>query len=173
VASWANGPVKVVNAEVAHVPPIWDAGRAARNAIWSRMYTTAPIAIEPITARGMSRFGWALSPASWSACSNPSSAKMIPLVETAARTPVAPSGANPSAAVKLPGWKLTIASTAIVSSGTATFHHVAALLVWASLRTLRKLIAVKIAIRTTAATIPVPVRTLSPPLSFIHPCANE
>jgi hypothetical protein len=66
----------------------------------------APIVIAPITARGMSRLGFALSPASWSACSNPSSAKMIPLVETAARTPPAPSGLNPSAAVKLPGWKL-------------------------------------------------------------------
>jgi hypothetical protein len=51
---------------------------------------TAPIAIAPITARGMPRLGLALSPASWSACSKPSRAKMIPLVETAASTPAAP-----------------------------------------------------------------------------------
>ena len=49
-----------------------------------------------------------------------------------------------------------IASTTIVSTGIATFHHVATLLVWASRRTLRKLIAVKIAISTTAATMPRP-----------------
>jgi hypothetical protein len=133
----------------------------------------APIAIAPITARGMSRRGFALSPASWSACSKPSSAKMMPLVDTAARTPLAPSGLNPSAAVKLLAWKLVIASTAIVSSGTPTFHQVAVLFVCASFRTLRKLIAVKNAISTTAATIPAPVRTFSPPLSFIQPLANE
>ena len=89
----------------------------------------APITIAPITARGMSRLGFALSPASWSACSKPSSAKMIPLVETAARMPAAPLGAKPSAALKLPGWRLTIASTTIVSTGTPTFHQVAVLFV--------------------------------------------
>ena len=51
---------------------------------------TAPMITDMITARGMSRFGFALSPASWSACSKPSNAKMIPLVETAASTPFAP-----------------------------------------------------------------------------------
>jgi hypothetical protein len=44
----------------------------------------------PMTARGMSRLGFELSPASWSACSKPNSAKMIPLVETAVRMPLAP-----------------------------------------------------------------------------------
>ena len=130
---------------------------------------TAPMITEKITARGMSRFGRALSPASWSACSKPSSAKMIPLVETAASTPLAPNGLKPSAAVKLLAWKLTIPSTKIVSSGTPTFHQVAALFVWASLRIPRKLIEVKIAIRTTAATIPCAVKTLVPPvLTFIQ-----
>lgn len=92
----------------------------------------APITIEPITARGMSRFGLELSPASWSACSKPSRAKMMPLVETAARMPLAPYGLNPLAAVKLPVWKLAIARTKIVSSGTPTFHQVAVLFVCAS-----------------------------------------
>ena len=55
---------------------------------------------------------------------------MMPLVATAARMPLAPSGAKPSAAVKLPGAAPAIATTKIVSSGTPTFHQVAALLVW-------------------------------------------
>ena len=50
----------------------------------------APSMIAPMTARGMSRLGFALSPASWSACSKPSRAKMMPLVETAASMPLAP-----------------------------------------------------------------------------------
>ena len=99
---------------------------------------------------------------------------MIPLVETAASTPFAPNGVNPSAAVKLLAWKLTIPSTKIVSSGTPSFHHVAALFVCASLRIPRKLIDVKIAIRITAATIPCAVSTLVPPvLVFIQCAANE
>ena len=53
-------------------------------------------------------------------------------------------------------WRPASASTMIVSTGIATFHHVAALLVLASRRTLRKLIAVKSAISTTAATMPGP-----------------
>ena len=84
---------------------------------------------------------------------------MIPLVETAARTPFAPYGLNPLAAVKLLVWNLVAARTMIASSGTPIFHQVAALFVWASLRTPRKLIAVKSAISTTAATTPVAVRT--------------
>jgi hypothetical protein len=98
---------------------------------------------------------------------------MIPLVETAPRMPLAPLGANPSAAPKLPGLKLTIARTTIVSSGTPTFHQVAVLLVCASLRTLRKLIVVKIAIKATAATTPFAVSTFSPPRTFIKSLANE
>ncbi len=54
----------------------------------------APSVIAAMTARGMSRLGFALSPASWSACSKPSSAKMIPLVETAVRMPLAPRGSR-------------------------------------------------------------------------------
>jgi hypothetical protein len=60
-----------------------------------------------------------------------------------------------------------------VRMGTPIFHHVAALLVWASLRTPRKLIAVKSAISTTAATTPLAVSTCWPWLIFIHPLANE
>ena len=84
---------------------------------------------------------------------------MIPLVETADRMPLAPYGLNPLAAVKLLGWKFTTAKAKIVSSGTPTFHHVAALLVFASLRTLRKLMATKIAIKMTAAIRPDVVST--------------
>ena len=42
------------------------------------------------------------------------------------------------------------------------------LLVLASLRTPRKLTAVKIAISTTATTMPVAVSTFCPPLTFIQ-----
>ena len=66
-----------------------------------------------------------------------------------------------------------IASTTIVSTGIATFHQVAALLVWASRRTLRKLIAVNTAISTTAATMPRLVSTFWPPLTFIQLLAKE
>src|SRR3954453_11461097 len=98
---------------------------------------------------------------------------MIPLVDTAARIPFATYGLNPFAAVQLLPWKLKVGSTKIVSSGTPIFHHVAALFVCASLRTPRKLIDVKIAIRTTAATMPEAVSTFCPGLSFIQPVANE
>jgi hypothetical protein len=98
---------------------------------------------------------------------------MMPLVETAARTPPAPPGLKPLAALKLPVWKPAVSSTTIVSTGIATFHQVAALLVFVNLRTLRKLIAVKIAISTIAAAIPVPVNTCWPLLSFIQCRANE
>ena len=47
------------------------------------------------------------------------------------------------------------------------------LFVFASRRTLRKLIAVKTAMRTTATATPVPVSTFWPPLCFIHPLAND
>jgi hypothetical protein len=60
----------------------------------------------------------------------------------------------------------------IVSTGIATFHHVAVLLVFVSLRTLRKLIAVKIAISTTAATIPVAVSTVLA-VAQLHPVLGE
>src|SRR3954453_8991704 len=99
---------------------------------------------------------------------------MMPLVATAARIPLAPSGANPSAAVKLLGCSPpAIATTRIVARGTPTFHQVAALLVFASARTPRKLIDEMIAISTTATTRPlaVSVGSVLPVLS--QPFANE
>ena len=98
---------------------------------------------------------------------------MMPLVETAARMPCAPYGLKPFAAVKFLAWKCVAASTMIVRTGTATFHHVAALFVVASLRTPRKFTAVKIAISTIATATPLVVRTCWPPLNFIQPHANE
>ena len=98
---------------------------------------------------------------------------MMPLVETAARTPAAPFGLNPSAAVKFEPWKLVIARTKIVSSGMPTFHQVAVLLVLASLRTLRKFIAVKSAISATETTMPVAVSTFWPPETFIQLLAKS
>src|SRR3954453_14322635 len=98
---------------------------------------------------------------------------MIPLVATAARMPFVPSGAKPSAAVKLPGCRPpAIATTRIARSGTPTFHQVAALFVWASLRTPRKLIDEMIAMRMTATIRPLVVRVGSVGFVFSQPSPN-
>ena len=46
----------------------------------------APISMEKITARGMSRWGFLLSPPSWTACSKPTRANTAPPSLTARRT---------------------------------------------------------------------------------------
>ncbi len=84
---------------------------------------------------------------------------MMPLVEIAAKTDFRPPGMNPSAAVRLLVSKLVSASTRMVSSGTAIFHQVIALLVAASFFTPRKLMATMTAIRMTATKMPVALRT--------------
>jgi hypothetical protein len=80
---------------------------------------------------------------------------------------------KPLAAVKLPVWKCVAARATIASTGTATFHQVAALFVRASLRTPRKLMAVKTAMSPMATSRPVAVSTCCPPWSFSQPEANE
>ena len=57
----------------------------------------APMSMEKITARGMSRWGFRLSPPSWTACSKPTRAKTAPPSLTALRMPWSPKGAKPSA----------------------------------------------------------------------------
>ena len=92
-----------------------------------------PITIEPMTAIGMSRLGFLLSPASWSACSKPEVGEDDAAGRDGGEDALGAVGANPSAAVKLLGCRPpAIATTKIVSSGTPTFHQVAALLVAAS-----------------------------------------
>ena len=59
-------------------------------------------------------------------------------------------------AVKLPAWNLN-SSTMMAKTGTATFHHVMALLTLANWRMARKLTAVNTAISTTVTSRPVPV----------------
>src|SRR5919205_1417495 len=99
---------------------------------------------------------------------------MIPLVATAARMPFAPSGAKPSAAVKLPGCiPPAIATTRIARSGTPTFHQVAALLVSARARMPRKLIDEMIAMSTTATIRPLEVSVGLDELVVSQPLANE
>ncbi len=93
---------------------------------------------------------------------------MMPLELIAVRTPLAPNGAKPSE-VKLAGWKLPIAMMKIAASGTAIFHQVAALLVWARTRTPRKLTATNTAMRITATVMPLAV---SVPLAFCSPSAK-
>lgn len=53
------------------VEPIVEADNAAGKATCSAKQVMMPRMIELITAIGASRLGLALSPASWSACSNP------------------------------------------------------------------------------------------------------
>jgi hypothetical protein len=99
---------------------------------------------------------------------------MIPLVATAARMPFAPSGANPSAAVKLLGCRPpAIATAKMATRGTPTFHQVAALFVCASLRTPRKLTDEMIAMSTTATIRPLVVSVGSVEFVFSQPSANE
>jgi hypothetical protein len=124
--------------------------------------------IERIVARGMSLLGLDDSPASWIACSKPSSENTMPLPGMASSTDLKPNGMKPPPAVKLPPWKLLIDSTRMASSGAPTFHQVATVLTRASIRMPRKLMETKIAISTTAITIPGPVRTLVPPLTCIQ-----
>ena len=57
----------------------------------------APISIEPMTARGMSRCGFRLSPPSWTACSKPTREKTAPPALTASSTPCGPVGGEPVA----------------------------------------------------------------------------
>ena len=96
---------------------------------------------------------------------------MMPLVEMAARMPWNPSGLKPSAAVKLPVFKLPMESTRITSNGTAIFHHVAALFTAASFLIPRKLMDVSSAISSTATIRPFVVSTLVVGLSQLW--ANE
>src|ERR1700709_84722 len=95
---------------------------------------------------------------------------MMPLVATASRVPCRPLGLKPSAAVKLEPWKLNSASTRMVSSGTAIFHQVIALLVLASILTPRKFTAVRIAIKMMATISPLVVRV---PFALSHPSAQD
>ena len=73
---------------------------------------------------------------------------MMPEVDTAVMMPCAPKGMKPppEAAVKFELWKCVNASTKMVSSGTPTFHHVAALFTAASFWIPRKFTAVNTAI---------------------------
>jgi hypothetical protein len=99
---------------------------------------------------------------------------MIPLVATAARMPLAPSGAKPSAAVKLAGCNPpAMATTKIASSGTPTFHQVAALLVSARARTPRKLTDEMIAMSTIATISPLVVSVGLDVSVVSQPDANE
>ena len=58
---------------------------------------------------------------------------MMPPVEIAARTALEPVGVEAVCGVEVARWKLANDSTRIVSSGTAIFHQVIALLVVASM----------------------------------------
>ena len=88
----------------------------------------APMSMEKITARGMSRCGFLLSPPNCTACSNPTRANTAPPSLTALRTPCSPKGAKPPARVKLEVSKWVKNSTMMVRVGMITFQVVMALL---------------------------------------------
>ena len=87
----------------------------------------APMSMEKITARGMSRWGLRLSPPSCTACSKPTRANTAPPSLTARSTPWAPNGAKPWL-VKFDVSKWVKNSTRMVSVGMTTFQVVMALL---------------------------------------------
>ena len=85
----------------------------------------APMSMEKMTARGMSRWGFLLSPPSCSACSKPTRANTAPPSETARSTPWSPKGAKPWP-VKLAVLKWVKKRTKMVITGTMTFQVVMA-----------------------------------------------
>lgn len=89
----------------------------------------APMSMEKITARGMSRWGFRLSPPSCTACSNPTRANTAPPSLTAWRMPWSPKGAKPPAAVKFAVWNRAMNSTTMVRVGMMIFQVVMALLI--------------------------------------------
>ncbi len=110
-----------------------------------------------ITAREMSRWGSRASPASWMACSKPSSANTTP-AGSAAKTPCAPCGAKPPPAVKFEPWKARVIRTTTVSRGTAVFTTAVTELIPDISRTPRMLMRVKTSMRKVPITRPAVVR---------------
>ena len=87
----------------------------------------APMSMEKMTARGMSRWGFLLSPPNWTACSNPTRANTAPPSLTALRIPCRPKGAKPWL-VKLEVSNRVNRRTTMVMTGMITFQVVMALL---------------------------------------------
>ena len=82
---------------------------------------------------------------------------MMPAAGSAPNRALIPPGMKPSpAGLKLPPWNWN-SSTMMASTGTATFHHVRALLTRAKMRMARKLTATKTAISTMVSAKPAPV----------------
>src|SRR5438874_435179 len=100
----------------------------------------------------MFRRGLALSAPNWIACSNPKYAKITPPVEIADKTPYAPKGANPPAAVKFELWNDKVKSAITVTEGMAIFQSMIKLLDCASQRTPSTLMTVNTSINATATT---------------------
>jgi hypothetical protein len=114
-----------------------------------------PMSTAPITARGMSFWGFLASPPICTACSKPCNANTTPR-GSAAKTPCAPKGAKPPPAVKLLPWNATEMSTTMVTTGTAVFQITVALFDSASQFTPATLMSVNTSIRMTAITRPLP-----------------
>jgi hypothetical protein len=145
---------------LAHVPAECssDGWSAPMNATCSRMYTPPPTMIAEITARGTSRAGLRASPASCTACSNPSSENTMPPVGIAMKIDLnaAPLMKNPPSALKFDPWNLKISRTMIVSTGIMSFQVVRMLFTLASQRTPIRFTQVKRSIKKIASGMPTP-----------------
>ena len=98
---------------------------------------------------------------------------MIPPMEivviTALNPPLWPGTKNPNLE-KFEAWKLVMASTTMVKTGTATLTTVTVSFVRDIHRTPMRLSVTNIAMSTMATTMPVPLKV---PLAFTHPWAHD
>ena len=126
------------------------------------------MSMEPTTASGTSRLGLRASPASWAACSKPSSAKTMPS-GIAMNTPLMPYGMKPPPAVKFEVWKTVVMMAMMVMTGTAIFQIMATVLVRAIHLMPSRFSAVKMNIMAIATIRPLAV---SRPAEFTSPCQS-
>src|ERR1039458_5152776 len=114
--------------------------------------------IDRITARGRSRPGLADSPPSCTACSKPSSEKMIPAGRVSRMFLIASWLVKkpPPAWPKFEPWKCPISRIRTVTTGTATFQLVIALLILAKKRMPTRLMITNRSSRIAAARYPKP-----------------
>ncbi len=128
----------------------------------------------PITARGRSRWGFGLSPPTWSAPSNPISEKMMPPLAIARRIdsdgPVPGVDEEAAPGDEVVGVEARGIRTTAVRTGTASLATVSAELVRVSQRMPTRFSVTKSPMRPTAATMPDGVSV--PCLELYRPWAH-
>jgi len=127
--------------------------------------------MEPTTAIGTSRLGLRASPASWAACSKPSSANTMPS-GIATNTPLMPNGMKPLpscvTAVKFEPWNTLAMMKMTVPNGTMIFQYMATVLVLAIHLMPNRFSAVNTNMKPIATARPLPVSR--PVVEFTSPC---